>query len=328
MVLSNAQNLSFGVPQGSVLGPILFCAYTAPLGDILRKHDIDYHFYADDSQVYLAFEPNSITCQNTAVANIEKAISNVRDWMLSNKLMINDGKTVFMVIGNSPHLKKLEFDSITVGNDIISTSDTSKNLGVTFDEGMTMKPHINAVCKSGYYHLRNISRIRKCLNNVSCVTLVHAFISSRLDYCNALLAGLPQCDINKLQLLQNAAARVITYTRKFDHITPVLYSLHWLPVRERISYKILLLTYKALHGQAPKYIADMLSFKESRNTRFMQTAPLNVPHVKCPTFGGRSFSYMAPTLWNKLPVSVRSAPKLDIFKSKLKTHLFSEYFNG
>ncbi len=169
--------------------------------------------------------------------------------MLCNKLMINDNKTVFMVIGNSPHLKKLQFDSIVVGNDKIPVSDKSNNLGVIFDAGMTMKPHINNVCKSGYYHLRNISRIRKCLTKDSCVTLVHAFVTSRLDYCNTLLVGLPDCDINELQLLQNC------YTRKFDHITPVLFNLHWLRVKECISFKILLLTYKAL-GKASKVLVN------------------------------------------------------------------------
>ncbi len=324
---SSSQKLAFGVPQGSVLGPILFCVYTAPLGDILRQHDTGYHFYADDSQIYLAFEPNRIECQSEAIQSMETCISEVRSWMLCNKLMINDGKTVFMTIGNSPHLKKLHYDSITVGSDIIEKSDTSKNLGVTFDEAMNLKSHINSVCKSGYYHLRNISRIRKCLTHDSCVTLVHAFITSRLDYCNSLFAELPACDINKLQLVQNSAARLVTFTRKFDHITPVLYNLHWLPVKERISFKILLLTYKALHGKGPRYISEMLSFRDSRNTRYMQTAPLSVPQVKCSTFGGRAFSYVAPTLWNSLPCSIRSAPNVDTFKSNLKTHLFKKYFN-
>ena len=191
-----------------------------------------------------------------------------------------------------------------------------------------MQPHINATCKSGYYHLRNISRIRKCLTKESCVTLVHAFISSRLDYCNSLLSGVPDCHINKLQVLQNSAARVVTFTRKFDHITPILYQLHWLPVKERIKFKILLLTYKALNGKAPQYISQMLSFKDTRNTRYMQSVPLFVPKVRCPTFGGKSFSHVAPTLWNRLPLSIRLAQDVDAFKTKLKTHLFAAYFNS
>ncbi len=323
---SSSQKLAYGVPQGSVLGPILFCVYTAPLGDILRSHDTGYHFYADDSSIYLAFEPNTMESQSEAIQSMETCISDVRCWMLSNKLMINDGKTVFMAIGNNPHLKKLHFDSIMVGNDVIPKSETSGNLGVTFDENMSMKSHINSVCKSGYYHLRNISRIRKCITHDACVTLVHAFITSRLDYCNTLFAGLPDCDINKLQLVQNSAARIVTLTRKFNHITPVLYDLHWLPVKERISFKILLLTYKALHGKAPGYISEMLSFRESRNTRYMQTAPLSVPRVKCTTFGGRAFAYVAPDLWNSIPVYIRCSPSVDSFKSNLKTYLFKRYF--
>ncbi len=174
---------------------ILFCVYTAPLGDILRAHGVCFHLYADDSELYLAFEPNFNETQIEAVDCIERSISDARNWMLHNKLMINDGKTVFMTIGNTPHLRKLNFDSITVGNDVIHVSDCATNLGVTFDSGMTMQPHINTICKSGYYHLRNISRIRKCLTKDACVTLVHAFISSRLDYCNTLLSGVPECHV-------------------------------------------------------------------------------------------------------------------------------------
>ncbi len=325
---SSAENLTFGVPQGSVLGPILFCVYTTPLGDILRAQEVDFHLYADDSSLYLAFEPNFNQSQIDAVNRMERAISDARSWMLSNKLMINDGKTIFMTIGNSPHLEKLNFDSIRVGDDVIHASDTAKNLGSIFDSGMTMRPHINAICKSGYYHLRNISRISKCLNKESCVTLVHAFISSRLDYCNSLLSGVPECHINKLQVLQNSAARVVSFTRKFDHITPILHQLHWLPVKERIKFKILLLTYKALNGKAPQYISQMLSFKDTRNTRYMQSVPLFVPKVRCSTFGGKSFSHVAPTLWNRLPLSIRLAQDVDAFKTKLKTYLFAAYFNS
>ncbi len=119
----------------------------------------------------------------------------------------------------------------------------------------------------------------------------------------------------------------MTSTKKFDHITPVLFDLHWLPVKERIKFKILLLTYKALNNKAPQYITQMLSFKDTRPTRYMQSGPLYVPKVNRTTFGGRSFSFVAPTLWNSLPLSIRTAKDVDAFKAKVKTYLFKGCFN-
>ncbi|KAI5629767.1 hypothetical protein C0J50_2268, partial [Silurus asotus] len=136
--------------------------------------------------------------------------------------------------------------------------------------------------------LRNIAKIRNMMSLQDAEKLVHAFVTSRLDYCNALLSGCASKCINKLQLVQNAAARVLTRSRKYDHITPVLISLHWLPIKSRIDYNILLLTYKALNGLAPQ-----------------------------------SFSYKAPQLWNSLPISVRDSGTVSVFKSRLKTYLFS-----
>ncbi len=123
---------------------------------------------------------------------------------------------------------------------------------------MNLEQHVKDVCKSAFYHIQNISKIRDCLTHNDTETLVHAFISSKLDFCNALLYGLPQCVVDKLQRVQNSAARLVTRTRKYEHITPVLMDLHWLPVEQRIEYKILLLTYKSLNGMAPKYLSDLL----------------------------------------------------------------------
>ena len=144
--------------------------------------------------------------------------------------------------------------------------------------------HINKAFNAAFYHLRNLKRIKKCLLRDSLITLVHACITSRLDYCNGLLFGLPKVQIAKLQRVQNAAARLILGIGKFSHITPALYELHWLPVSLRIDYKILLLTFKCIYGQAPTYLSDLISIKS--NSLYNLT-----------TLGARSFSAAAPKLW-------------------------------
>ena len=155
--------------------------------------------------------------------------------------------------------------------------------------------------------------------------MVHAFITSRLDYCNALYGGLPKCLIDKLGRVQRTAARLISNTRKYDHITPVMVSLHWLPIQERINFKILLLAYKALHGLAPDYLSGMLHRRVQRGTRSDQLDLLNVPKSKT-GFGDRTFQCLAPTLWNSVPLSVCEAPSVDCFKRHLKTFLFRQAY--
>ncbi len=128
---------------------------------------------------------------------------------------------------------------------------------------------------SAYYHLKNIARIRCFFSSQDLEKLVHAFITSRVDYCNGLLTGLPKKTSRQLQLIQNAAARILTWTRKSEHITPVLRSLHWLPVTFRIDFKVLLLVYKSLNGLGPKYMADMLNeYKPNRPLRSLGSSQL------------------------------------------------------
>ncbi len=149
-------------------------------------------------------------------------------------------------------------------------------------------------------------------------------MTSRLDYSNALLGGCSARLINKLQMVQNAAARVLTRTRKYEHISPVLSTLHWLSIKHRIDFKILLMTYKALNGLAPQYLSELLShYSPSRPVRFQNSGNLIIPRISKSTAGGRTFSYLAPKLWNNLPNTVREADTLCQFKSRLKTHLFN-----
>ena len=192
-----------------------------------------------------------------------------------------------------------------------------------------MISHINSIVKSSFYHLRNIARIRKFLSLSTTKTLIHAFVTSKMDHCNSLLYGLPKHLTNKLQLVQNAAARLITLTRKHSHITPVLIDLHWLPVVQRIKFKILLLTYKCLHDLAPSYIVDLISrYSPSRKLRSSSEILLQRQNYKLKSYGLRSFSVSAPApeLWNSLPSSIRSSPNIATFKTNLKTYLFKSAF--
>lgn len=321
---SNPRPLQFGMPQGSVVGPFGFSIYTTPVGQICRKHGISYHFYADDTQLYLPFDLNE---EELALSKLEACIQEVREWMHLNYLKLNDSKTEFMVIGSPHTLKETKIASIKIGDEIINSSHSARNIGAVFDENLSMKDHIASVTKSCYYHLRNIGKIRKNLTQNAAQTLIHSFLTSKIDYLNSLLIGLPEGLVQKLQKIQNVAARILTGCQKRQHITPVLKELHWLPVKSRIKYKILLLTFKALHGQAPGYLRDLITpYVPTRRLRSADQHLLSVPRIQSKT-GERAFAWAAPHLWNALPIHLRELSELNSFKSQLKTHLFHSAFD-
>ena len=188
---------------------------------------------------------------------------------------------------------------------------------------MSMEAQVKKMCQTAYFHIRNINSIRRLLSHEAAATLVHAFITSRLDDGNSLLYGINDCLLKKLQLIQNTAARVLSKTRKYDHITPVLKKLHWLPVKQRIEYKILLLTWKSLNGISPAYLSDLIThYTPNRELRSSDKRLLYIPRTNTSS-GDRAFSISAPCLWNSLPEIIRKANSLDTFKSLLKTHLFA-----
>ena len=186
---------------------------------------------------------------------------------------------------------------------------------------MSMLSHVNNVCKCAFYHLRTISRIRKYLLTQSTEILIHAFVTFKLDHCNSLLYNVPKNVIKKLQSVQKVPVRLIARSRKCDHITPILLDLHLLPVSERIKFKILILTFKALHQQSPAYIQDLITrYLPSRSLRSSSTLSLNPASFNLKTYGSRAISVSAPELWNKLPDDIRSCVNLSLFKHKLKTY--------
>ena len=165
-------------------------------------------------------------------------------------------------------IKRRGLPSENISSHSLKTRDQVRNLGVLMDSDLTFSSHIKSITKTAFYQLKNISRVKGFMSQTDQEKLIHAFISSRLDYCNSLLTGLPQKSIKQLQLIQNAAAQVLTRTKRSEHITPVLKSLHWLPVSYRIDFKVLLLVYKSLNGLGPEYMNDILvEYKPSRALR-------------------------------------------------------------
>ena len=319
---SDSHLLRYGVPQGSVLGPQLFTVYTSPLGRIIRAHGLEYHLFADDSQLYVFVKPVQANVDG-AIGRLEKCCHDISTWLRRNFLKLNDDKTEVLLIGSRQQLSKIALPGVTVGESLIAPATVVRDLGAVFDTHMTMVPHVNALCQSARYHIRNIGKIRRFLDRDSCEKIVHAFVTSRLDLNNALLAGLPGDTVAKLQKCQNIAARVVTRTRIRDHIKPVLMNLHWLPVEQRIQYKLLIQVYKALNGLAPEYIADLL--QEYVPTRSLRSAGahLLIEPKTTTRWGARAFSKAAPVLWNTLPSTIKAAASLACFKIGLKTYLYN-----
>ena len=321
-IYSKATAITCGVPQGSVLGPLLFNIYTLPLANLLKSHNINYHLYADDSQKYAIFE---LKDYETTVARMESLVIDIRSWYNYNMLKCNDTKTEVLLI-SSKYKPISDSIPIKVGECFIDPSKKVRNLGVTIDEHLSMESHVNNVVKSAFHKLREIAYFRKYLTTDAAKTLIHAYVTSRVDYCNGLLFGLPNNLLHKLQSVLNTAARVVTMTRKFDSITPVLKNLHWLPVKFRVQFKVLLIVFKCLNGQAPVYLCNKLRIKPPNHLRSSDGKILVVPASRIKLYGDRCFSVAGPKLWNALPKNLRNCSDIDTFKRMLKTHLFKMAF--
>ena len=251
---STLQKLLFGVPQGSVLGPLLFSLYTSPLSTLIGKHKgVNFYFYANDTQLYV-----NLSHRNASAAfdKLNRCLQDVKEWMSASKLKLNPDKNEFILFGSKKQRERLNacFPIDILGNPLHPTKSV-RNLGVWFDSDFSFSKHIQNVCKGCFSQLRDFRNIRQFLTQDAAVSVANAFVSSRLDYCNSLFRSLSKVNLHRLQSIQNSAARIVTKLCKYTRITPVLRKLHWLP----LQFKLATLAYKFIYTGFPKYFAPHLS---------------------------------------------------------------------
>ena len=281
--------------------------------------------WASSVELYTSFSSDSSA---TALIGLQSCLASVQSWMSTNKLKLNSDKTEFLLIGNerqkqSKYLSMFPIELLGVKT---YPAKSACNLGVIFDKNFNFHSHISAICSSCIYHIRHLRRIRRHLDLDSAKLLANALLSSRLDYCNFLLSGTAETYLTKLQRILNRLAHVVSKSPPFTRSVPLLCSLHWLPVKYRVHFKICLLTYKSLHEEQPVYRRSLIATSlPSCSLRLKRGITLSVPRNRTNT-GARAFSSCAPSLWNNFPLSFRLATSVATFRRRLKISLFALAF--
>ena len=328
---SECCELGTGVPQGSILGPLLFILYTKGLQDIVEQHGLQIHLYADDTQVYFSFDPANESGTAHSKETLQRCFKDIKQWMANNHLKLNDGKSKLIEFpGNSKFSCQPSYQLDQ--SCFIKPASSAKSLGYMFDSKLNLDVQINNVIRICYINQRNIGRIGSKLNQELKVQLVNAFIHSILDNGNSTYGALTAKQLTRLQKVQNSAVRFIFGLygkRKREPLSPYMRQLHFLPVAQRIKFKIALLVFKCFNNCAPDYMRDMITCRNISNHQVrldMDYYRLQQPSSPRLRYTRGAFSHTAPRIWNALPYHLRSLTSIETFKSNLKTYLFNEAY--
>ena len=308
--------LKFGLPQGSVLGHVLFNIYLRSIYKLVESHGFNIKGFADDHQLYVSFVP--LFQSHYLGEKINCILNEVTLWMNTYFLKLNAGKTQIIVFGPSSIRNDVTINGIFIdyNNTCIRFRNVVKNLGVFLDSDMSYAHQINSCVSSVFLTIKSISKISSFLSKKEKCTLVCSLVLSKLDYCNSLYYGTNAILLKKLQYAQNCAARLIYKLRKYDHVSDIFTDLHWLPIKSRIIFKILLFVHKSMYSTSPDDINNLLMIESTRtfDLRIVKTNSV---------YGDRAFSAAAGRLWNPLPRYLKIEPCVEKFKKLLKTHLFN-----
>ena len=312
---STTKDLTFSVPQGSCAGAQLFTAYCAPIG-LQVSENTTLNGFADDHSLRKAYNASIPDGELSTYNQLSVDLHSIKHWMSEMRLKLNDEKTEFIQFGSRIQLLKTSIEELKLGESSVNRSQNVKYLGGILDEKLTFKQHITSKCQLAMFNYFKVKSIRKFLTKEVTELLVIQMCISHLDYSNGMLYGLPQSSINMMQKVQNQCAKLILRRDKYSSSTEALKELHWLPIHQRIKYKLAVLTFKCRIGKAPKYLSDMLeNYTLSRTTRSQSDVTLlRTPKTKTKTFGPRAFSVSAPTVWNLLPKTLREATALIFLK--------------
>ena len=317
--LSDALVITFGVAQGSILGPLLFNLYCAGINTAFQEAGFQSMGYADDNSGLRVFP--AFSALSTMYSAIPNCLGSIRRWCNSHFLKLNSDKTSLIAFGDHEFHDGFNFTcSHSDVGDILPISNTVKLLGVHLDSELNFDHHISSTVSSVNLILRNLRSIRKFLTKRTSENLVHCIITNKLDVCNSLYLGINRYNMEKLQRMQNNALRFVLNLNRYDDISHHLNEAHWLTVEKRVYFKYLVLIWKCLNNKAPDGLSAKIKIQSACNMLLDPSCFLPFS-----SYGRRSFSYLAPRVWNSLSWQLRICPELNSFKSQLKHFLFESF---